>query len=42
MKAGELMKIVNDDDPSYYKLVKKLRKVYNRGKCVILSPLTFN
>lgn len=42
MKAGEIMKTVTTDGPSYDKLVKKLRKMYDIGKCAKLSPSTFN
>lgn len=36
------MEIIIEDGPSYEKLVKELRKVYDWGKCVKLSPSTFN
>lgn len=42
MKVVRLMKIVTDDGLSYEKLVKELRNVYDRGKCVKLSSSTIN
>ena len=41
MKVIRQMNIVTDDGPNYEKLVKELRKVYARGKCVKLSTPTF-
>lgn len=38
----ETMNIGSDDGPSYDKLVKKLRKVFDVGKFVKLSSSTLN
>lgn len=42
MKVIVLMKIINDDSPSYEKLIKELRKVYDRGKGVNPLASTIN
>lgn len=36
------MKTITDDGPFYEKLVNEIRKVYDKGKYVKLSPSTFN
>lgn len=36
------MKTINDDGPSYDKMVNAFRKVYDKGKHVKLSPQTVN
>lgn len=42
MKATGIMKIVTDDGPSCENLINGIRKVYDRGKSVKLSPSSIN
>lgn len=41
-KATRVMKIIINDGKTCEKVVKELRKVYDRGKCVKLSPSMIN